>query len=147
MPNSVAPFLMFEGKAEEAMNFYVSLIPGSRIDLIERYDAAEDGSEGSVLMASFSLGGLTIKCNDCARSHAFTFTPYTSLFVTCKSEEEIDHLATNLSTGGETLLPLGNYGFSRKFAWLTDRFGVSWQLSLDSDPDSSRLDEGSPLTQ
>lgn len=62
--------------------------------------------------------------------HAFKFTPASSLFVDCASESVIERIARDLSDGGEVLMPLSNYGFSRKFTWLNDRFGVSWQLNL-----------------
>jgi len=127
----VTPFLMFEGKAEEAMNFYVSLIPGSRIISVKRHGAEGPGPAGSVLLASFSLGGLTVKCSDSFVHHEFTFTPSISMFITCRTEDEIDHLAKELGVAGKFLMPLNNYGFSRKFAWVNDRFGVSWQLNLE----------------
>ena len=125
---TVAPFLMFEGNAEEAMNFYVSAIPDSRVIDIRRYGADGPGTEGSVMLATFSLAGLTVMCIDSSVKHAFSFTPSVSLFVTCKSEEEIDRIAATL--GHEALMPLANYGFSRRFTWFNDRFGVSWQLNL-----------------
>lgn len=130
MSARVRPFLMFEGKAEEAMRFYVSLIPGSEIGDVVRWGAGGPGKEGSVMLATFSVGGQTVMCSDSAVKHAFTFTPSLSLFVDCASEDEIGRLSAALSEGGATLMPLGDYGFSRKFAWVNDRFGVSWQLNL-----------------
>ena len=130
LQTTVAPFLLFEGKAEEAMNFYVSVIPDSRVIAIQRYGAGGRGPEGSVLLATFSLAGLTVMCIDSHVHHAFSFTPSVSLFVTCKTEEEISRIAATLSQDGGILMPLDNNGFSRKFAWLNDRFGVSWQLNL-----------------
>jgi len=64
--------------------------------------------------------------------HDFTFTPSVSLFVTCETEEEIDRLFAGLSEGGQVLMPLAQYPFSPKFAWVQDRFGLSWQLSLET---------------
>ena len=127
---TVQPFLMFEGKAEEAMNFYISLFPGASVLSIKRYGANQPGPEGSVMKASFSVGGQTIHCTDSFVKHAFTFTPAFSLFVECSSEEEISRLYAALKAGGSDLMPLGEYGFSRKFAWINDRYGVSWQLNL-----------------
>jgi predicted 3-demethylubiquinone-9 3-methyltransferase (glyoxalase superfamily) len=127
---TVHPFLMFEGKAEEAMNFYVSLFPGAKILDIKRYGANQPGPEGSVMKASFSIGNQTVLCTDSFVKHGFTFTPSFSFFVDCASEEEIGRLSASVSEGGATLMPLGEYGFSRKFAWVSDRFGVSWQLNL-----------------
>lgn len=130
MKTKVTPFLMFEGKAEEAMQFYISLLPDSHIDQIHRYGKGEAGAEGSVMRADFTLSGQTVICIDSPVKHGFTFTPSMSLFVDCANEEEIDKLANQLANGGAVMMPLGNYGFSRKFAWVSDRYGVSWQLNL-----------------
>ena len=125
------PFLMFQGKgkAEEAMRFYVSLFPDGAIDSIERFGAGEEGAEGSVKRATFGFAGQSVMCFDSPVKHAFDFTPSFSFFVGCESEAEIDRLVETLGEGGEMLMEPGDYGFSRKFAWLNDRFGVSWQLN------------------
>jgi predicted 3-demethylubiquinone-9 3-methyltransferase (glyoxalase superfamily) len=128
---TVSPFLMFEGQAETAMTFYVSLFDDGRIVDIVRYGSQGPGAEGSVMKASFTIAGQTILCIDSAMQHDFTFTPSFSLFVTCESEEQIRKLAAALAEGGAELMPLNNYGFSRQFAWVNDRFGVSWQLLLN----------------
>ena len=130
MATTIRPFLMFEGKAEAAMNFYLSLFPGGEVVSIVRYGAGAPGPEGSVMRAAFSICGQTVMCIDSPAKHAFTFTPAFSLFVDCTSEDELGRLVSALSEGGATLMPLGAYGFSRKFAWVNDRFGVSWQLNL-----------------
>ena len=121
---------MFEGKAEEAMNFYVSLFPGGEIREMVRYGFGQPGAEGSVMRAEFTIGGLSILCIDSVVHHGFTFTPAMSLFVDCESEAEVRRLSAVLSEGGNVLMPLDGYGFSRLFAWVSDRFGVSWQLNL-----------------
>ena len=127
----VMPFLMFQkGKAEEAMNFYTSLIEDSKITKIVRYGANESGDEGTVMQATFTLKGQEFMCIDSNVKHQFSFTPSFSIFVTCSTEEELDTLYQKLSEGGEALMPLGDYGFSKKFGWLNDYFGVSWQLNL-----------------
>jgi predicted 3-demethylubiquinone-9 3-methyltransferase (glyoxalase superfamily) len=130
MAAAIRPFLMFEGKAEEAINFYTSLFPGSSISDIKRHGAGGPGLEGSIARATFILAGLAVLCTDSSVKHGFTFTPSFSFFVDCASEDEIDRLTAVLAEGGTFLMPLGTYGFSRKFAWLNDRFGVSWQLNL-----------------
>jgi len=119
----VTPFLMFEGRAEEAMSFYVSLFEDGAITRIERADHG-------VHQAEFTLNGQSILAIDSPVKHAFTFTPAMSLFVTCDDEAQLDRLYGQLIEGGEALMPLGDYGFSRKFGWVNDRFGVSWQLNL-----------------
>ncbi|MEH6957638.1 VOC family protein [Neobacillus drentensis] len=127
----VTPFLMFQdGKAEEAMNYYISIIDDSEITSITRYGANESGDEGTVMQATFSVKGQEFMCIDSNVKHQFSFTPSFSIFVTCDTEEEINNLYLKLSEGGQALMPIGNYGFSQRFGWLNDRFGVSWQLNL-----------------
>jgi predicted 3-demethylubiquinone-9 3-methyltransferase (glyoxalase superfamily) len=133
MPETT-PFLMFcgphAGQAEEAIQFYVSLLNNSQILTIDRYGANEDEPEGSVRLARFSLAGREYMALDSARGHNFTFTPAFSIFVTFETETEVTEFHEALSQGAAALMPLDNYGFSRKFAWLNDRYGVSWQMNL-----------------
>jgi predicted 3-demethylubiquinone-9 3-methyltransferase (glyoxalase superfamily) len=126
----IRPFLMFEGKAEEAMNFYVSLFPGAEVLGIVRYGPSGPGIEGSVMSASFRIGNQTVLCTDSLVKHEFSFTAAFSFFVECESEDELRRLNSALLAGGTAPMPLGEYGFSRMFAWVNDRFGVSWQLNL-----------------
>jgi predicted 3-demethylubiquinone-9 3-methyltransferase (glyoxalase superfamily) len=135
MTVNVQPFMMFDGNADEAMRLYVSLIPGSEILHVERYDATTPGGEGKVVRGVFRLAGQTVLCTDSPIKHDFTFTPSSSMFVTCESERQLDDLAAALSADGKVLMPTDNYGFSPRFTWIADRFGVSWQLSLESTPD------------
>lgn len=130
MTRSVSTFLMFEGRAEEALNLYVSLFTGAAIGMIERYGPGEQGPEGSLKRAEFTLNGHHLVCYNSPIHHAFTFTPAISLFVECESEAELEAAFRELSAGGGVLMPLDNYGFSTRFAWVNDRFGVSWQLNL-----------------
>ena len=118
------------GKAEEAMNLYVSLFENSRILEIARYGADEAEREGAVKQARFSLAGQDFIAMDSGRQHDFTFTPAISIFVDCDRETELDEVYTGLSGGGMVLMPLQEYPFSGKFAWVQDRYGVSWQLNL-----------------
>jgi predicted 3-demethylubiquinone-9 3-methyltransferase (glyoxalase superfamily) len=131
MTKSIQPFLMFEGQAEAAMTFYLSLFADGEISRLDRYGPGEPGVEGSVRRAEFAIGGQTVLCMDSPVKHAFTFTPASSLFVECDAEAQIDSLAERLAEGGRVHMELANHGFSRKFAWVDDRFGVSWQLNLD----------------
>ncbi|WP_318617727.1 VOC family protein [Sporosarcina sp. YIM B06819] len=127
----ITPFLMFQdGNAEEAMIYYTSLIEDSEITSISRYGANETGDEGTVMHATFSLKGQEFMCIDSNIKHAFSFTPSFSIYITCDSEKEIDNLYEKLITDGQALMPLGDYGFSKKFGWINDQFGVSWQLNL-----------------
>lgn len=130
MPQRISPFLMFEGSAEAAINFYTSLFPGSRIENVARYGPGEPGPEGTVKLARFTVSGQTVLATDSFVKHGFSFTPALSLFVECESESEIERLYAALLEGGKALMPIDNYGFSRRFGWVNDRFGVSWQLNL-----------------
>jgi predicted 3-demethylubiquinone-9 3-methyltransferase (glyoxalase superfamily) len=127
---TVSTFLMFEDRAEEAMKFYVSLFADGKITRMNRYGPDQAGAEGSIMQAGFTLNSQNFLCTDANTKHAFTFTPAMSIFVDCEDEAEIDRLVAALSQGGKFLMPLDNYGFSRKFAWIEDRYRVSWQINL-----------------
>ena len=130
MTQKITTFLMFQnGDAEQAMTFYVSLFGDAKVLDVVRFGPGEPGPEGKIKHATFTLAGQQYMCIDSA-GHAFTFTPSMSLFVGCDTEEELDRLYAALSEGGGLLMPLGSYGFSTKFGWVNDRFGVSWQLNL-----------------
>ena len=132
----VTTCLMFvneqHGKAEEAMNLYVSLFKNSCVVTIDRYGPDDGVMAGSVKLATFSIDGQELMAQDGGTVHNFTFTPATSIMVRCDSEAEIDDLYARLSDGGGVLMDLAKYPFSEKFAWVADRFGVSWQLNLVS---------------
>ncbi len=130
MAHEPIPFLMFEGCAEEAMRMYTTLFPDSAITHIERYGPGEQGAEGKVRRAEFTLNGQKFMCIDSPIKHEFGFTPALSLFVECADENELRHYFAVLADGGAVLMPIDDYGFSRLFAWLNDRFGVSWQLNV-----------------
>ena len=119
------------GKAGEAIKFYTSLFKNSEIKHIEYYKANEPGGkEGTVKHATFTLDGTEYMAIDSAFDHAFNFTPSVSVFVQCETEEEINTLFNQLVEGGFAMMALGNYGFSKKFGWVTDKFGISWQLNF-----------------
>jgi predicted 3-demethylubiquinone-9 3-methyltransferase (glyoxalase superfamily) len=82
------------------------------------------------MRAAFRVGGQAVRCMDSPVKHAFSFTPASSLFVDFDSLEELTQVADALGEGGKVLMELADYGFSRQFTWLDDRFGVSWQLNL-----------------
>ena len=126
----VSPFLMFDGNAQEALDFYLSVFPQAAIESISHYGAGEGGPQGKVRYAVFSLFGQRFMCIDSVVKHGFTFTPSMSLHVTCETADEVDALFTRLSAGGQLLMPLDTYPFSRRYAWFNDRFGVSWQLMM-----------------
>ncbi|MFK0252916.1 VOC family protein [Streptomyces sp. NPDC090445] len=129
-PQKITTFLMFEGRAEEAMAFYTALFDDAEVIDVTRYGAEGPGPEGSVQHATFSLAGQRFMCIDSYVKHEFGFTPAVSLFVQCDSEAELDRLYAALAEQGAELMPVGDYGFSARFGWVNDRFGVSWQLNL-----------------
>lgn len=125
------PFLMFQKQnAEAAMNFYISLFPAAKVTAIQRYGAEGPGPEGTVMRADFIVAGQDVICIDSPAKHAFEFTPSFSFFVDCESEAELRRLHAALAEGGAEMMPVNNYGFSQLFAWVQDRFGVSWQINL-----------------
>lgn len=129
---TTTPFLMFQnGQCAPALDFYVATLPETRILSSQPYPPGTPGGDGLIMMARLSIEGLEVLANDSTIRHAFDFTPSMSLFRLCRDEAEVDRLATALSQDGAVLMPPGHYGFSRRFAWVNDRFGVSWQLNLE----------------
>ena len=138
-------FLMFVGKqcgkAEEAIKFYTSLFSAlggsasggknSEIKHIDYWRVGESGGkEGLIKHATFTLDGLEYMASENTLEHNFTFTPSMSIYVNCENESELAALFQKLSIGGGIMMPLDNYGFSKKFGWVSDKYGVSWQLNL-----------------
>jgi predicted 3-demethylubiquinone-9 3-methyltransferase (glyoxalase superfamily) len=127
----ITPFLWFDGRAEEAMNFYVSIFKNSKIVSINRNDEQGPGT-GTVTSGTFQLEGLDfIALNG---GPHFTFSPAISFFVRCETQSEIDDLWERLSQGGE----------KQRCGWLKDKFGVSWQIipralgEMLEDPDPAK---------
>jgi predicted 3-demethylubiquinone-9 3-methyltransferase (glyoxalase superfamily) len=127
---SVATLLLFDGTAEEAMNFYVSLFSRSEITAVEKYGAGDAWKEGAIKRGSFHLKGHQLICIDSPFKQKLSGSSRISIFVDCEDEAEIEQAYELLTANGTILMPLGNYGFSKKFAWVSDRFGVSWHLNL-----------------
>jgi predicted 3-demethylubiquinone-9 3-methyltransferase (glyoxalase superfamily) len=125
----IATFMMFDGNAEEAINFYLSIFPNSGIESISRYGENAGGQSGKVLHAVFTLNGTRFMCIDSVVKHEFGFTPAMSVHVSCETEQEVDTFFAKLSEGGQILMALDAYPFSKKYAWFNDKFGVSWQLA------------------
>ncbi|MDP4240051.1 MAG: VOC family protein [Bacteroidota bacterium] len=127
----IIPFLWFDGKAEEAMNFYLSAFKNSKAESIIRYGESGPGPAGSVMSTIFTLEGQYFYALN--GGPEFTFTPASSFYVSCKNLQEIKRLWKKLSEGGSVMMELGKYPFSLQYGWLQDQFGVSWQLILSSD--------------
>jgi len=124
MITAAAPFLMFTGRCEEALGFYAAALPGCRIVSLEKKP------DGTVAAARLAVAGLEVMAFDSPPAHPFDFTPSFSIFLTVDDAGEVDRLAAALGEGGKALMPPDAYDFSRRFAWVQDRFGVSWQINL-----------------
>jgi predicted 3-demethylubiquinone-9 3-methyltransferase (glyoxalase superfamily) len=119
------------GRAEEAIKFYVSLFKNSKVDHVLHYKADEyGGDEGMVKLATFTLDGQQYMAAENNETHEWGASPAVSIYVQCDDEDEIDTLYKKLSEDGEARIPLDDYGFSKKFGWTDDKYGVSWQLNL-----------------
>ncbi|KXP09912.1 hypothetical protein AXK57_13905 [Tsukamurella pulmonis] len=123
---TIRPFLMFQGGvAAAAIELYVKAFDGAVLRSVPHA-----GPQQGVQLAELVIKGQHVLISDCAVDHDFDFTPSTSLFVECDDRAELERLTEVLGAGGKTYMPLGEYGFSTAFAWVGDRFGVSWQLNL-----------------
>ena len=112
----ITPFLWFDGKAEEAMNFYVSIFKNSKVGRVTRYGEAGPGPKGAVMSATFQLEGQEFMALN--GGPQFTFTPAISFFVNCETQQEVDELWEKLSEGGK----------KDRCGWLKDKYGLSWQV-------------------
>ena len=116
MQKKITTFLTYDGQAEEAVALYTSVFSNSKVTSTRRYGEAGPGEAGSLMTATFELDGQEFMALNGGPS--FTFSQGFSLFVDCETQEEVDQLWEKLSEGGEK----GQCG------WLTDKFGVSWQI-------------------
>ncbi len=112
----ITPFLWFDGNAEEAVNFYTSIFKDSKIESINRYGEAGPGPSGTVMTIAFQLLGQDFVALN--GGPEYKFSPAISFVVDCKTQQEIDEFWDKLSEGGEKV----------QCGWLTDKFGLSWQI-------------------
>lgn len=136
----ITPFLWFSNQAEEAANFYVSVFKNSKILSVTRYQGGKEleeisgRKEGSVMTVEFKLDGQHFSALN--GGEVFKFTPAVSFTVECETAEELDALWAKLAEGGQVLMELGEYPFSKKYGWVQDKYGLSWQLILTGKPQS-----------
>lgn len=132
--NKISPCLWFDGNAEEAANFYLGVFRSARIKEIMRHTESSPGPAGSVLAVLFELEGEDFMALN--GNSDFKFTPAVSMFIKCETQAEIDHYWDKLMDGGQSMA----------CGWLTDRFGVTWQiaptrlLAMLQDPDPVKAD-------
>ncbi len=112
----ITPFLWFDGKAEEAANFYVSIFKNSKVLSVHSYGEEGPGPKGTVMSVTFQLDGQEFYALN--GGPQYTFTPAVSFFVSCETQQEVDELWEKLSKGGA----------KQRCGWLTDKFGLSWQV-------------------
>jgi predicted 3-demethylubiquinone-9 3-methyltransferase (glyoxalase superfamily) len=147
MPDTVTQklsvFLMFHGNAEEAMNFYLSAFGNGEVVHVIRARAEDAGwTEGTLQYAIFKIADQQVVCMNTpppgsrdyniARWYEFKFNPAMTIYVERESKEDFDQLYEALIEGGKIYLPAQNAGFSPMFAWVSDRYGISWRISLSS---------------
>ncbi len=120
-------FLMFQGQAKEAIEQYQQWFSDLHV-----VNVSYMPDSTQVAMAVLDFKGYQILVNDSPIKHNFSFTPSISFFIECDTKEEIERYAKEVvSDGGMALMELNNYGFSELFAWVQDRFGVSWQFTYN----------------
>src|SRR6266850_2604935 len=130
----ITPFLWFDGKAEEAMNFYVSVFKNSKVVSVTRNGEGGPGPKGTVMSATFELEGQRFLALN--GGPQFSFSPAISFFVNCETQPEVDEQWEKLSEGGE----------KQRCGWLKDKYGLSWQiipsalgkLLQDKDPEKAK---------
>ena len=121
----IIPHLWFDKEAVEAAKWYVSLFENSRIIDIT---TIPDTPSGDTEFVDFQLANLRFSA--ISAGPYFTFNPSVSLMIACGTSEEVDRLHADLSSGGRELMALGDYPFSKRYAWVQDKYGLSWQLML-----------------
>jgi len=128
----IIPFLTFHGNAEEALNYYSVNLPDAKIETLKRFEKGQRGDEGKVSAGILSLFGQSIQLMDMEAVYECPpFTWSTSLLVNCKDAAEFDALLDCLAQGGTVMMKEDNFMNFRKVAWVTDKFGVTWQPVLE----------------
>ncbi len=126
----IVPCLWFDDQAEQAASFYTSVFPGGRITAVSRYPETLDNPggkpRGSVLTVEFELKGQSFTALN--GGPMLTINPSISFFVHVESIEETDRIFALLAEGGTVLMPLGEYPWSKRYGWVKDRFGLTFQV-------------------
>ena len=131
MTQELRTFLTFQGgAASAALDLYRDVFDDFELIEIDRYGAGDIGPDGTVKLARFRLAGGEFSCADSPVRHEWGFTPGVSLWIECDDVDELQRLFDRLGDGGNVYMPLDNYGFSTRFGWVGDRYGVTWQLNL-----------------
>lgn len=147
--NRIVPNFWFDDQAEEAVQFYASIFKNSRVGHTARYTNAgkeiHGHNAGDVLTIEFGLENMRfIALNG---GPQFTINPSISFFVRCDTEDDVNELWQKLSEGASVLMPLDLYSFSRRYGWLSDKFGISWHIILNEQPEAQKLTPSLLFTQ
>lgn len=131
--SKVSPFLTFNGQASHALDFYASIFPDTKkLELVrfgENHPFAKEDEQAKILFGSLSISGQEIMVMDMDKSHPVPeFSWSTSLYFDCKDEEEFDRVFDKIKQSGTVMMGPEAVGNIRKCAWVTDKFGVTWQL-------------------
>ena len=132
---SLSPCLMFDGVASDAIALYLKAFPHAVVIERSDYDSRDGSMSGKVRSATLSLCGCSVRIIDSPVVHGFAFTPAVSLYVEIADESELFLAYEALAERGTVLLAIDSYPHSPNYGWITDQFGVSWQLSQ---PDVAR---------
>lgn len=124
----IVPHLWYDKEAKEAALFYVSLFENSRLGDVK---VIKNTPSGDSEIVSFELAGQQFMA--ISAGPYFKYNPSISLMVTCSTADDVDRIWNALSEGGTELMALGEYPFSKRYAWIQDRYGLSWQLMLAED--------------
>jgi predicted 3-demethylubiquinone-9 3-methyltransferase (glyoxalase superfamily) len=137
----ITPFLWFDTQAEEAADFYLSIFDNAKKLNVSRYDESSANATGmkvgSAFVVSFQLEGQNFTAMN-AGPH-FKLNESISLFAYCESDEKIEKVYTNLCEGGKVLFPLDKYDWSPRYAWVVDKFGLSWQIDVEKINSSQKI--------
>jgi predicted 3-demethylubiquinone-9 3-methyltransferase (glyoxalase superfamily) len=127
---ALTPFLVFAGQAEDAIHLYLSVLAGSEVADLQHYGPDEPGPLGGVKSAVLKIADQPLRCMDSPIKHGFGFTPAVSFFYDCKDDHELDAIFASLAEDGSAHMPSAAYPFARRFTWVGDGYGVSWQLRV-----------------
>lgn len=126
----VKTHLTFQGNAEKAVDLYSSVFKDFHVRCLEKYGEGEQVAAGSFKLAHVSFAGHELIVFDSPPVHNFSFTPSMSIYVDFETPDDLEAAFGTLSQDEEVMMPLDDYGFSKRFGWVADRYGVSWQLNL-----------------
>jgi len=131
MTRDLRTFLTFQGgAASAALELYADVFDDFEMISIAHHGPAGGGPEGTVMTAQFRIAGGEFSCADSPVEHAWGFTPAISMWIDCDNTEEQSRLFDRLAVGGQVFMPLDDYGFSTRFGWVGDAYGVTWQLNV-----------------